>query len=152
MNAAAIDRRHLVAMVQAAQRALGDRTLLRFNEFAQARGGAVYELSSFDAIERAFTQFEWAEMDRLYTAIFLRLVRYEAVDDQSVVSSYREVLNIVSEKLKRFSRKRLSRTFRAVRQTASLLFLSVMFMVVSSISSEACLHLLTNGKNIQRAK
>ena len=152
MNAAAIDRRHLVERVQAAQCALGDRTLLRFNKFAQARGGAVYELSSFDAIERAFTQFEWAEMDRLYTAIFLRLVRHEAVDDQSVVSSYREVRNIVSDKLKRFSRERLSRAFRAVRQTASLLFLSVMFMVVSSISSEACLHLLTNGKDIQRAK
>ncbi len=149
MNAAAVDRHRLVAQVLAAQTALGAHAGRRFVEFARARGGAIYELSNLDAIEREFAQFEWAEIDRLYTAIVLHAVRRDAVGRLDLGPLCREVRSIVGDKLRRRARRAPSIAFRALRRAAYCVSLSVMFMAVSTITSEACLHFKQRGSDVR---
>ncbi len=141
-NAAAIDRLNLVAQMRATQCALSAHAGRRFDSFFRTLGGAIYELPTYEAVEHAFSRFEWVEIDRLYTDIFLRLTSGEAAGPQSAGTAFREVRIIVRDKLHRIAGKWPGRIFKAALNTAFLVLQSVMFMTISSIVSEACLHYL----------
>ncbi len=140
MNAAAIDRHQLIDRARRAQSALGTRNSLRFEEFARSRGGALYELSSACDIERALAQFEWAKLDQLYGAIFRHAIRRDAIEEPTVGALCKEARSIVRAKLQRLARRPAGRIVRALGRASFVAFLAVLFMTVSSIAGEACLH------------
>lgn len=131
MNAAAIDRFHLVERVRATQRARGESVAARFDRFARSQGGALYEHDSAQAIERAFARFEWAEIDRIYTDVFSRFANGPAAGSTAGHSQSREVRMIVAGKLRRL-----------VKDLAGVTFLAVVFISVSTLTGEAILHFM----------
>ena len=142
MNAAAIDRFNLVERVKASQAALGTSVTARFEKFARAQGGALYEHASAEAIERAFARFEWAELDRIYTAMFNRLFDGGRDNAKPNSSLSREVRIIVVDKLRRLASKPAGPFARLVGKFVGTVFLAILFMVLSTLTSETLLHFL----------
>lgn len=152
MNAAAIDRHRLVTQVRAEQISLSARAGLRFERFARARGNAIYELATFDAIAREFAHFEWAEIDRLYAEILLHLATRQSGEKQRTGLLCREVRGIVIDKLNRLAGRRPGRALRATGRAVIVVALSIMFMAISSITSEICLHFIKDSREVQEVR
>lgn len=142
MNAAAIDRFNLVERVRAAQAALGNSVNARFEKFARAQGGALYEHASAAAIERAFARFEWAEIDRIYTTMFNRRLDGGRNSERQANSPSREVRVIVVDKLRRLASKPAGPLAHLVRKVAGSVLLAILFMLLSTLTSEAILHFM----------
>jgi hypothetical protein len=140
MNSAAITRHNLIDYVRTSQSSLSERAAERFERFVRQQGGAVYELASVKAVERAFSRFEWSELDRIFTAMFNRMSTSEGDDGKSAATFFSEARLIVRDKLRRALTKTWGWPARLIARIAFYTFLAVMFTVVSSMTSELLLH------------